>query len=170
MFALFKKSRSSSLPLSPIYEIKINSLIGHKIDLADFKGKNILFVNVASKCGFTNQYKGLQELYRTYKDQLMVIGVPSNQFGSQEPGSASEIKNFCTSNYGVDFLMTEKIDVKGQSQHELYQWLTKKSLNGSIDSSVKWNFQKYFINKEGLLIDYFYSATQPLSKKITKHL
>ncbi|WP_239021974.1 glutathione peroxidase [Pontimicrobium aquaticum] len=157
-------------PEYPIYDIKINSLQGKPVHFSDFKGKYILFVNVASKCGFTPQYKELQKLHDTYKNKLLVIGVPCNQFGSQEPGSAFEIQEFCEVNYGVNFLITEKIDVKGSAQHPLYKWLTDKSLNGFKSSSVKWNFQKYLVNPKGNLVDYFYSTTKPLSKKITKYL
>ena len=114
-----KKNQNMSL-----YSIEINSLDGNTIDLNDYKGKYILFVNVASECGFTGQYADLQKLYDTYQDKLMVIGVPCNQFGSQEPGSADQIQSFCSKNYGVTFLMTEKIDVKGDNQHPLYKWLT----------------------------------------------
>ena len=153
-----------------IYEIAINSISGTPIDLSDFKGKKMLIVNVASECGFTNQYKGLQELHEMYKDKLVVIGVPCNQFGGQEPGDASQIQSFCERNYGVEFLITEKIEVKGDDQHPLYAWLTKKELNGRKSSTVKWNFQKYLIDEEGNLIDYFYSVTKPLSKKITGKL
>ncbi|WAC03130.1 glutathione peroxidase [Lacinutrix neustonica] len=156
--------------ITSIYDIKIRSLNGKAIDLSDFKNKHVLFVNVASKCGFTPQYKQLQELSDTYKDTLMVIGVPCNQFGKQEPGNAKEIETFCEVNYGVTFLITEKIDVKGHEIHPLYQWLTQKSKNGSSNSSVKWNFQKYLVDGNGVLKDYFYSATTPLSKKITKYL
>ena len=153
-----------------IYDIKINNLQGKPISLSDFNGKHILFVNVASKCGFTPQYKGLQKLHETYKETLVIIGIPCNQFGSQEPGSAFEIQEFCEMNYGVDFLITEKIDVKASKQHPLYKWLTDKNLNDLKNSTVKWNFQKYLINPEGKLVDYFYSTTKPLSKKITKHI
>jgi len=156
--------------MSSIYHIPINSLQGTPIHLSEFKGKHILIVNVASKCGFTPQYKALQKLYDLYKDSLMIIGVPCNQFGQQEPGNSDEIKEFCEINYGVSFLMTEKIDVKGKDQHPLYNWLTTKSENGRKNSSVKWNFQKYVIGKDGEFIDYYYSTTNPLSKKITKHL
>ncbi|TYA59158.1 glutathione peroxidase [Formosa maritima] len=152
------------------YNISINSLTGVPIDLNDFKGKKILIVNTASECGFTGQYEGLQELYDTYKDKLVVVGVPCNQFGGQEPGSAKEIESFCQVNYGVTFLMTEKVDVKGESQHPLYTWLTNKDLNGISSSSVKWNFQKYLIDENGTLIDYYYSITKPNSSKITNHL
>ena len=170
MFSIFTKSPKKAAPSESIYEIKINALNGEKINLADFKGKYILFVNVASECGFTGQYEDLQKLYETYKDRLMVIGVPCNQFGGQEPGTPTEIQTFCKVNYGVTFLMTEKVDVKGANQHPLYQWLTQQSKNGSSSSSVKWNFQKYLVGKDGKLLDYYYSATKPLSTKITKYL
>ncbi|MBD0831670.1 glutathione peroxidase [Aestuariibaculum sp. TT11] len=170
MFSFFAKSNAQAEPKESIYDIKINSLEGDPINLSDFKGQHILFVNVASKCGFTGQYADLQKLYDTYKDDLMIIGVPCNQFGSQEPGSAGDIQNFCERNYGVTFLMTEKVDVKGASQHPLYQWLTKKEKNGNIDTSVKWNFQKYLVDGNGRLVDYYLSATKPLSDKITNHL
>jgi glutathione peroxidase len=153
-----------------LYDIKIDSLQGKPIKFSDFKNKYILFVNVASKCGFTPQYEDLETLSETYKDQLVVIGVPCNQFGKQEPGNADEIQEFCQVNYGVSFLMTEKIDVKGDNQHQLYTWLTSKKLNDKKSSSVKWNFQKYLVDKDGKLIDYYFSITKPLSKKITNHL
>ena len=156
--------------MTSIYDIKINSLQGKPINLKDFEGKHILFVNVASKCGFTPQYKGLEELHQKYKDKLAVIGVPCNQFGSQEPGSSEEIQEFCEVNYGVSFLITEKIDVKGQNQHPLYSWLTNKDFNSKKSSSVKWNFQKYLVDNNGKLIDYYFSITKPTSSKITKHL
>ncbi|WP_111307380.1 glutathione peroxidase [Confluentibacter sediminis] len=153
-----------------IYDIKLTALDGSPIDLAAFKGKHILFVNVASKCGFTPQYAQLQELYNKYKSDLMVIGAPSNQFANQEPGTAKDIKEFCTANYGVTFLMTEKLDVKGDNQHPLYQWLTKASKNGKVDSEVKWNFQKYLVDGKGNLVDYYLSAVTPMDAKITKNL
>lgn len=153
-----------------LYDIKINSLQGKPIYLSDFKDKYLLFVNVASKCGFTPQYEDLEKLHQMYKDTLVVIGVPCNQFGKQEPGNATEIQQFCQLNYGVSFLMSEKIDVKGNNQHPLYTWLTSKSLNGKKSSSVKWNFQKYLIDKNGELIDYYFSITKPTSSKITNHL
>lgn len=153
-----------------IYDIEINSLQGKPINLSLFKGKKILFVNVASKCGFTPQYKELQKLHNLYEENLVVIGVPCNQFGKQEPGNSSEINEFCQVNYGVSFLITEKISVKGKEQHPLYRWLTDKNENGRKNSSVKWNFQKYLISEDGELIDYYYSMTSPTSSKIKKHL
>jgi len=153
-----------------IYDIEINSLQGKPINLSLFKGKKILFVNVASKCGFTPQYKELQKLHNIYEESLVVIGVPCNQFGKQEPGNSSEINEFCQVNYGVSFLITEKISVKGKEQHPLYRWLTDKNENGRKNSSVKWNFQKYLISEDGELIDYYYSMTSPTSSKIKKHL
>ncbi|MFD0762914.1 glutathione peroxidase [Lutibacter aestuarii] len=153
-----------------LYDISINSITGEPINLSDFKGKKILFVNTASECGFTGQYEGLEKIHQTYKDKLVVIGLPCNQFGGQEPGTLTEIQTFCKQNYGVTFLMTEKIDVKGKNQHPLYAWLTKKELNGVKSSSVKWNFQKYLIDENGKYIDFYYSLTKPMSSKITKQL
>ena len=153
-----------------IYDIGINAINGKPISLIDFKGKKILFVNVASECGFTKQYKELQALSNRYKEELVVIGSPCNQFGKQEPGDASQIQEFCELNFGVTFLLTEKIDVKGSKQHALYKWLTSKDLNSKKSSSVKWNFQKYLVDDKGNLIDYYFSITKPMSSKITKHL
>ena len=156
--------------LQSIYDIEINSLKGKPIQLSDYKGKKILFVNVASKCGFTPQYRELQQLHETFKDNLVVIGVPCNQFGKQEPGQSNEIQEFCEVNYGVSFLITEKISVKGSNQHPLYKWLTKKAINGRQNSVVKWNFQKYLVDENGEFIDYFYSITKPMNSRITKYL
>ncbi len=153
-----------------IYDVEIKSLQKNPIQLSDFKGKHLLIVNVASKCGFTPQYKDLEKLHKEYADSLVVIGVPCNQFGKQEPGNNQEIEEFCKVNYGVSFLITEKIDVKGQQQHSLYKWLTSRELNNKKSSSVKWNFQKYLVSPEGKLIDYYFSITKPMSSKITKHL
>lgn len=153
-----------------IHSYSFVSLNGDTIKLNTFKGKKILFVNVASKCGFTPQYEGLQELHDKYKDKLVVLGFPCNQFGEQEKGSSDEIQSFCKKNYGVEFLISEKIDVKGANQHPIYKWLTSKELNGKNSTSVKWNFQKYLVDEDGVWIDYWYSMTKPKSSKITKHL
>ena len=161
---------SSALAQAPIYDIEINDIYSQPIDLSHYQGKYILFVNVASKCGFTSQYKDLEKLHQNYKDKLIVIGLPCNQFGGQEPGNEKEIQNFCSINYGISFLMTEKVEVKGDRQHRLYSWLTDKKLNGKVNSTVKWNFQKYLGGPDGKLIDYFYSITKPLSLKITSVL
>ncbi|MEX6626384.1 glutathione peroxidase [Tenacibaculum salmonis] len=153
-----------------IYNIAINGLNGQPILLSAFKGKKLLFVNVASSCGFTKQYKELQDLSDKYADKLVVIGVPCNQFGSQEKGNASEIQEFCELNFGVTFLLTEKVAVKGNYQHPLYKWLTSEAENGVKSSNVKWNFQKYLVDDTGHFIDYYYSTTTPMSSRITMHL
>ena len=155
---------------SQLYDIKVTSLMGEPVDLHQFKGKKILFVNVASECGYTPQYEGLQKLAVKYKNSLVVIGVPCNQFGGQEPGSAKEIQTFCRKNYGVEFLITEKIDVKGDHQSELYQWLTSKEKNGVESSSVKWNFQKYLVDENGNYVAMFPSSVKPLDEKLTAYL
>ena len=165
---LFSFSNSSAQ--ESIYDIAINDLKGRLIDLNKFKGKHILFVNVASECGFTLQYEEMEELHQKYKENLVVIGLPCNQFGGQEPGTTKEIQQFCTKNYGVSFLLTEKIKVKGEGRHKLYSWLTDEKLNGKFSSSVKWNFQKYIVSPKGELIDFFYSITNPMSAKITSIL
>ncbi|XMO85528.1 glutathione peroxidase [Algibacter sp. AS12] len=164
------KSRPKKMNIDSIYDIKINAINAKPINLLHYRDKHILFVNVASKCGFTPQYKDLQTLNNKYKDHLEIIGVPCNQFGNQEPNSEEEIESFCKTNYGVTFLITEKINVKGKHKHPLYSWLTKAINNGTKNSTVKWNFQKYLVGPNGDLIDYFLPTINPLSSKITKHL
>tara|TARA_B100001769_G_C21808991_1_gene440155 strand:- start:97 stop:660 length:564 start_codon:yes stop_codon:yes gene_type:complete len=156
--------------MKSIYEIPLNDINGKPLNLSKFKGKYMLFVNVASKCGFTKQYKELQQLYIDNQDKIVVIGVPCNQFGNQEPGNEKQISLFCSEKYNVSFPLTEKIKVRGSEKHMLYTWLTSKELNGSKNSSVKWNFQKYLISPEGNLVDYWYSLTSPTSSKITNYL
>ena len=170
LFMMAFLSFSNSKAQTMIYDVSINDINGNPIDLSSYKGKYILFVNVASECGFTPQYVGLEELYQKYKEDLIVIGLPCNQFGSQEPRNTKEIQQFCTKNYGVSFLLTEKIRAKGSDKHELYKWMTDKKLNGKSNSSVKWNFQKYLVSPNGELIKYFYSITNPMSPKITSLL
>lgn len=144
------------------YDLTIKSLDETKdINFKDYKGKKVLIVNVASECGFTPQYEGLQALHEKYGKKLVVIGVPCNQFGKQEPGNAEQIQSFCKKNYGVTFQLTEKVDVKGIDRHPLYAWLTTKSLNGVDDYEVKWNFNKFLIDESGNLIGYFKHSVKP---------
>ena len=156
--------------MKSIYEIPLNDIKGNPLELSKFKGKYMLFVNVASKCGFTEQYKELQQLYVNNQDKIVVIGVPCNQFGNQEPGNEKQISLFCSEKYNVTFPLTEKLKVRGSEQHMLYAWLTSKFLNGRKNSSVKWNFQKYLVSPDGNLVDYWYSLTSPSSSKITNYL
>lgn len=151
---------------SLFYNFKVKTLEGQDFDFSTLKGKKVMIVNTASKCGFTPQYKELEELYEQYSDRLVIIGFPANNFASQEPGTASEIRKFCTENYGVTFPMMEKISVKGDDMHPVYKWLTKKEKNGYMDSEVKWNFQKYLIDEKGRLVEVIYSKEKPDSKKI----
>ena len=157
-------------PVESIYDIEINTLDGNPFDLNSLKGKKILFVNVASKCGFTKQYKDLQALHEQFDDKVSIIGVPCNQFGGQEPGTSEEIQSFCEKNFGVTFQLLEKVKVKGKEQHPLYQWLTQEAKNGNVDSAVKWNFQKYLIDEEGRLLDVFSSKVNPMDEEITSKL
>lgn len=152
------------------HDLSVISIDGSSINFADFKGKKVLCVNTASECGYTNQYEGLEELHKLYKDKLVVIGFPCNQFGGQEPGEEKEIATFCKANYGVTFLLTEKIDVKGDNQHPVYQWLTQKSQNNVGDFKVKWNFNKFLVDENGVLLEYFESGVKPLDEKITSYL
>ncbi len=156
-------------PTSSIHQFKVKTIDGALFDFSSLKGKKILVVNTASKCGFTPQFKQLEELYEKYKDKnFVIVGFPCNQFGGQEPGSSSDIKDFCTKNYGVSFMMMEKVNVKGDSICDLYKWLTTKDRNGVESSSVKWNFQKYMIDENGYLVDYVLSFKKPDCSKITK--
>jgi glutathione peroxidase len=136
------------------------------INMQDYKGKKILLVNVASKCGYTSQYADLQKLNELHGDIVQVIGVPCNQFLGQEPGTNTEIAQFCQENYNVTFPLTDKIKVKGDSQHPLYRWLTNKNLNGLDDFSVSWNFNKFLIDENGNLINHFGSSVKPLSEEL----
>jgi glutathione peroxidase len=150
-----------------LYSFKTRTIDGKDFDLSSLKGKKVLIVNTASKCGFTPQYKQLEELYKTYGgDKFVIIGFPANNFGSQEPGTDSDIKSFCQLNYGVTFPMMSKISVKGEDMDPIYRWLTRKDLNGKMDSEVKWNFQKYLIDEHGQLVDVVDSKTLPTSEKI----
>ena len=149
------------------YDFKVETIDGSMFDFSQLKGKKVLIVNTASKCGFTPQYDGLQELYEKYGgDDFTIIGFPANNFANQEPGTDEEIQQFCRINYGVTFPMMSKISVKGDDMHPLYKWLTSKEKNGVMDSEVKWNFQKYLINEDGQLVDVFYSKVKPMDEEI----
>lgn len=150
-----------------IHQFKAKTITGDLLDFSSLKGKKILIVNTASKCGFTPQFKELEALFEKYKDKnFAIIGFPCNQFGGQEPGTSIDIRDFCTRNYGVTFTMMEKVDVKGDRISEIYSWLTNKSKNGVKSSSVKWNFQKYMIDENGFLVDYVLPFKSPNSSKI----
>jgi glutathione peroxidase len=150
--------------MDSIYDFKLNSIDGKMIDFASYKGKDLLIVNVASKCGYTPQYADLEKLHETYGDKVVVLGFPANNFGSQEPGSNVQIAEFCQKNYGVKFPMFEKISVKGDDQAELYKWL--KSKTGEEPS---WNFCKYLVKPDGT-VKFFNSKVNPLSEEITGQL
>jgi glutathione peroxidase len=148
------------------YAFAFQSLEGKPMPLAAFRGKPMVIVNTASKCGFTPQYKGLEELWQAKRDKgLVVLGVPSNDFGAQEPGSASEIKSFCELRFGVDFPLTEKVRVTGADAHPLFKWIAAK---GGFLARPHWNFYKYLIGPDGRLVDWFSSVTAPGSAKFTK--
>jgi glutathione peroxidase len=151
---------------SGFYDFRVKTLEGGDFDFSSLKGKKVMIVNTASKCGFTPQYKDLEEVYENYRDNLVIIGFPANNFLNQEPGSASDIRKFCTENYGVTFPMMAKISVKGNDMAPLYKWLTSKAENGVMDSEVKWNFQKYLIDENGKLVDVIYSKDKPSSEKV----
>ena len=166
MFSFFNKVDAKYEKL--FFELKINNISGEELDLNQFKGKTILLVNVASKCGFTKQYTDLQLLYEKYKEQgLVVIGMPSNQFGGQEPGSNKEIKDFCETNFNITFPITDKVDVKGKNAHDIYVWAKENYGKSTIP---KWNFHKILINRDGKIEDTYASFTEPTSKKIVKKL
>ncbi len=152
---------------SGFYDFKVKTLEGKDFDFASLKGKKVMVVNTASKCGFTPQYKELEEVYVKNQDNLVIIGFPANNFANQEPGTAADIRKFCSENYGVTFPMMEKISVKGDDMAPLYKWLTSKAKNGVMDSEVKWNFQKYLIDEKGNLVDVIYSKEKPDSDKVT---
>ena len=150
-----------------IHTFKANTIYGEEFDFSTLKGKKVLIVNTASKCGLTPQYKSLQKLFETYGgDKFIIVGFPANNFGKQEPGTNTEIEEFCTKNYGVTFQMMEKIDVKGEHMHPIYKWLTSKSENGVIDAPVTWNFQKFMIDEEGKLVDFAPPKEKPESERI----
>lgn len=166
MFFFFNKSISDNS--KTLFDFKINSINGNEINLSKFKGKTLLIVNVASKCGFTKQYEDLQNLFEIHKDKgFIVLGIPSNQFGNQEPASENEIKNFCETNFNITFPMTSKYDVKGDNAHPIYLWAKETYGKSTVP---KWNFHKILINKDGKVVDTYASFTNPMSKKIIKRI
>ncbi len=166
MFSFFQNVNAKYEKL--FFDLNIKNINGENLDLNKFKGKIVLIVNVASKCGFTKQYTGLQTLYEKYKNKgFVVIGIPSNQFGGQEPGSNSDIKEFCETNFNITFPIMDKVNVKGEDAHEVYKWAKK---NYGSPSVPKWNFHKILINQEGKIEDTYNSFTEPTSKKIIAKL
>ena len=153
-----------------IHSFKVKGIDGKQIDFASFKGKKILVVNTASKCGYTPQYEALEKVYKQYKDKLVIIGFPCNQFGGQEPGTNEEIASFCQKNYGVTFPLADKIDVKGSNTAPIYQWLTQKAKNGLVDATISWNFNKFLLDENGKMIAYFPSNIKPDSEDILSRL
>ncbi|MFV8369433.1 glutathione peroxidase [Flavobacterium sp. LB2R40] len=162
-----KSMTATSIAKETIYQFKVEDLSGNTFDFSTLKGKKIIIVNTASKCGYTPQYEQLEALYKEYKDKgLVVIGFPANNFASQEPGTNEDIATFCKLNYGVTFPMMDKVSVKGADMAAIYQFLTQKAKNGLQDSDVKWNFQKYLINEKGELEKVYLSAVEPTDEKI----
>ena len=153
--------------MKSFYDLQLNDINGNKIDLVSLKGKKVLIVNVASKCGYTSQYSDLQDLYENHSDKLEIIGIPCNDFGRQEPGSASEIKNFCKMNYGVTFTLAEKQKIKSKPVSDVYEWLSNPDLNGWNSSLPSWNFCKYMIDESGKLTHFFKSGVNPNDKEIS---
>jgi len=153
-----------------IYDFKIKSLDGGVIDFSKYKGKKILVVNTASKCGYTPQYKALQALYLAHKDNLVIVGFPSDNFGGQEYQNDSEIKSFCEKNFGVTFPLTTRVDVKGDKITPVFKYLTSKGENGVLDATISWNFNKFLIDENGKLVKYFDSKVTPDSPEITSLL
>ncbi|PZO29120.1 MAG: glutathione peroxidase [Flavobacteriaceae bacterium] len=159
--------KTTTMEKQTIYQFKVTDLYGNEFDFASLKGKKILIVNTASECGLTPQYKDLEAIYGKYKEKnFVIVGFPANNFGAQEPGSNEQIAAFCQKNYGVTFPMMEKISVKGNDKHELYQFLTEKSKNGLQDSDVEWNFQKYLINENGELVKVLSPRVLPTDTEI----
>lgn len=153
-----------------IYDFKVDGLSGKPIDFAQFKGKKIMIVNTASKCGNTPQYAQLEELYEKYKDKLVIVGFPANNFGGQEPGTNSEIQEFCKKNYGVTFPMADKVSVKGDDIAPIYQYLLKEAAKKGFDDPIKWNFTKFLLDEKGNLITVIHNKVNPMSEEVLKYL
>lgn len=169
-FPMHTTDDSLSFAPKSIYDFKIKSLDGGEIDFSQFKGKKILIVNTASKCGFTPQYKGLEALYKAHKDNLVIVGFPSDNFGGQEYKDDSDIKSFCEKNFGVTFPLTTRVDVKGDNATPVFQYLCHKSENGVLDATISWNFNKFVIDENGNLLAHFDSKVTPDSPELLKYL
>jgi glutathione peroxidase len=163
----FEQNTAGTFPFVPVYDIPLVNIQGKPFSLAAYKGKRIIIVNVASRCGYTPQYAGLQELYKKFSNRLVVLGFPCNQFGDQEPGNEHQIVRFCSKAYGVTFPVFRKVIVKGEGIHPLYRWLTDPAMNGWNKRSPDWNFCKYVIDEQGRLMFYLSSATDPFDVRIT---
>ncbi|SRR5690606_41968782 len=161
---------SVTLAGTSIYDFKVPGLDGNVIDFSQFKGKKIMIVNTASHCGNTKQYADLEKLYNKYKNTLVIVGFPANNFGAQEPGTNEEIKEFCQKNYGVSFPMAEKISVKGDDIHPLYKYLTEEAAKKGFADPVKWNFTKFLVNEKGELITVIHNKVNPMSEDVLKYL
>lgn len=148
------------------YKLSANDIDGNKIDFSQFKGKKLLIVNVASKCGYTSQYKDLQELHKKYNDKITILAFPSNNFGFQEPGSNDQIEEFCETNYGIEFQLFEKSDVRGKNINSVYRWLSSINDNGWNDKSPRWNFFKYLVDETGSLKAVYSSNVNPMDNEI----
>jgi glutathione peroxidase len=163
------KGKSEDKAVPPVLNFTMKSLDGQDVNLSKYQGKVVLMVNVASKCGYTPQYKDLEALYEKYKDKgLVILGFPANDFGHQEPGSDSQIKEFCTANYGVTFDMFSKVVVKGSDKAPLYQYLTDEKTDPKFPGEIKWNFEKFLISRDGQIAARFRSAVKPMSEEVVK--
>lgn len=161
---------NTAKPGVDFYKLSFRTITGEKFDFSTLKGKKVLIVNTASKCGYTPQFKELEELHNKYGNKLIILGFPSNDFMNQDPGSNDEILAFCQENYGVTFIMMEKSSVKGQERNAVYKWLTEKDQNGWNDVQPAWNFNKYLIDEKGNLVSHFGSKVKPLSEEIVSKL
>ena len=167
---IFSLLIAASLTATSIYDFKVAGLDGNPIDMSKFKGKKILIVNTASKCGLTPQYEGLEKLYEMYKDKLVIVGFPANNFKEQEPGSKEEIAEFCKKNYGVTFPMADKVSVKGDDIAPIFKWLVDEAAKKGFTDPISWNFTKFLVDEKGQLITVFTPKTTPMSEEVLKYL
>ena len=165
--ALDPSNPSTTMPATSFHALEAIDINGNTVSMSSFAGKKVMVVNTASECGFTPQYKQLQELHEAYKNKgLVILGFPCNDFGGQEPGTGDEIEAFCQKNYGVTFPLMAKVSIKGDAPHPVYRWLTNKSENGVMDASVKWNFHKFLIDEQGHLVKALGSGIEPFDEEV----